>query len=189
MGSLEDLIRWHIRLRPDFETADAYKMLYQSVFGIEHILHDKERRYLEEELSRLEISRFLDEPLIESISTDNSMVRVNLRPFKTRGLSPDDLFAAMIASAKETRGTQRAFLKLWNEFKSLVEAGKLNFDKSALEDFDEKMRKENYPPCHHSERYKRSRRPAYRVLKRAVFKRIFTSTKQGKKMGKEVYLA
>ena len=160
-------------MRPDLEVVDVYKMLFQSVFGIQHILHDKAKQYLEEELSTLEMQKFSDEPLIENISIDNVMVRVNLRPFKMRSLSSDKLFLAMVTSAKETRGTQKAFLKLWNRFKSLVEAGKLNFDRSILEDFDRKVKKENYPPYHHSERYRRSYRPTYRVIKREVFKRIF----------------
>ena len=173
MGSLEELVRWHQRLRPDLEVVDVYKMLFQSVFGIKHILHDKAKRYLEEELSTLEMQKSSDESLIENISVDNVMVRVNLRPFKMRGLSSDKLFLAMVTSVKEPKGTQKAFLKLWNRFKSLVEAGRLNFDSSSLEDFDKKVEKENYPLYHHSERYRRSYRPAYRVVNREVFKRIF----------------
>lgn len=173
LGSLEELVRWHQRLRPDLEVVDVYKMLFQSVFGIKHILHDKAKRHLEEELSTLEMNKSSDESLIENISVDNVMVRVNLRPFKMRGLSSDKLFSAMVTSAKETKGTQKAFLKLWNRFKSLVEAGRLSFDRSSLEDFDKRVKKENYPLYHHSERYRRSYNPAYRVVKREVFKRIF----------------
>lgn len=173
LGDLEELIRWHQKLRPKLEVADVYKMLYQSVFGIQHILHDKAKQYLEKELSTLDMSKLPDETLIENISVDNVMVRINLRPFKMQGLSSDKLFSAMITSAKETRRTQKAFLNLWNQFKSLVEAGRLNFDRSSLKDFDEKVKKENYPPCHHSERYRRSYSPAYRVVKKEVFQRIF----------------
>ena len=160
-------------LRPNLEVIDVYKMLFQSVFGIQHILHDRAKRYLEEELSTLETSKFSVEPLIENISIDNLMVRANLRPFKMQGLSSDKLFSAMVASAKEPKGTQETFLKLWNQFKSLVEANRLKFDKSSLENFDKRVKKENYPPYHHSERYRRSYRPAYRVVKREVFKKIF----------------
>jgi len=173
LDSLEELVRWHQRLRPDLEVVDVYKMLFQSVFGIQHILHDKAKQYLEEELPTLEMQKSSDEPLIENISVNNVMVRVNLRPFKMRGLSSDKLFLAMVTSAKEPKGTQKAFLKLWNRFKSLVEAGRLNFDRSSLEDFDKKVEKENYPLYHHSERYRKSYGPAYRVVKREVFKRIF----------------
>ena len=160
-------------MRPDLEMVDIYKMFFQSVFGIQHILHDKAKRYLEEELSTLEMQKSSDEPSIENISVDNVTVRVNLRPFKMRGLSSDKLFLAMVTSAKKPKGTQKAFSKLWNQFKSLVEAGRLNFDESSLEDFDKKVEKENYPLYHHSERYRRSYRPAYRVVNREVFRKIF----------------
>lgn len=148
-------------------------MLFQSVFGIQHILHDEAERYLEEELSTLEMQKSSDESLLEKISIDNVMVRVNLRPFKMRGLSSDKLFSAMVTSAEEPKGTQETFLKLWNQFKSLVEADRLKFDKSNLENFDRRVKKENYPPFHHSEQYRKFYRPAYRVVKREVFKRIF----------------
>jgi hypothetical protein len=174
LSSLEELIRWHQRLRPDLQVVDVYKMLFQSVFGIQHILHDKAKRYLEQELSTLETQKPYNEPLIENISIDNAMVRVNLRPFKMRGLSSEKLFSAMVTSAKEPKRTQKTFLKLWNRFKSQVEAGKLDFDESSLEDFDKKVKKENYPLYHHSERYRRSYSPAYRVVKKEVFKKIFS---------------
>jgi len=170
---LEELVRWHQRLRPDLQVVDVYKMLFQSVFGIQHILRDKAKRYLEQELSTLETQKPSDETLIENISIDNEMVRVNLRPFRMQGLSSGKLFLAMATSAKEPKGTQKAFLKLWNRFKSLVEAGRLRFDESNLEDFDKNVKKENYPLYHHSEQYRRSYRPAYRVVKREVFKKIF----------------
>lgn len=173
IGSLEELIKWHQKLRPNFEIVDVYKMLYQSVFGVGHILHEKARQHLKNELSSLNISEFPDEPLIENISTDGSMIRVNLSPFKRQGLSPDKLFYAMLTSAKNSSGTKEAFLKLWNEFKHLVETGKLEFDKTRLEDFDRKIREENFPIYHHSEKYRKSYKPAYRVLKRKVFQTIF----------------
>jgi len=101
------------------------------------------------------------------------MVRVNSRLFKKQGLSLDRLFSAMVTSAKETEGTQKAFLKPVERVQKLGEAGKLNFDKSSLEDFDREMNKENYLPCHHSERYRRSNKPVYIISKRQIFKRIF----------------
>lgn len=173
LGDLEELVRQHQKLRPNLEVIDVYKMLYQSVFGVQHILTNKAKLYLEEELSTLETSKFQEEPLIESISIVNSMVRVNLRQFKMRGLSSDDLFLAMVNSARETKGTRKSFLRLWNQFESGVKTGKLSFERSSLENFGKKVKKENYPPYHHSERYRKSYRPAYRIVKREIFKRIF----------------
>ncbi|UCE29695.1 MAG: hypothetical protein JSV85_02975 [Candidatus Bathyarchaeota archaeon] len=173
MGDLEKLVRQHQELRPSLEVVDVYKMLYQGVFGVQHILHSKARRILEEEMSALETSEFRKEPLIESISIDNLMVRINLRQFKMRGLSSDDLYLAMVRSARERKGTRKAFLRLWNQFESAVKAGKLNFKRSSLEEFRKKVKKESFPPYHHSERYRRLYRPAYRIVKSEVFKKIF----------------
>ena len=155
------------------EVVDVYKMLFQSVYGVQHILQDVARRRLEEELSELETSKLSDEPLIESITVDDAIVRINLGPFKANKLPLEKLFSALAASIKEIRGTQKAFLRLWNRFRNLVEAGKLSFDTSDLQDFNDRVEKENYPPYHHSAKYKRVYKPAYRVVKREVFKRTF----------------
>lgn len=173
MVSLEELTRWHQRLRPELEVVDVYKMLFQSVYGVQHILQDTTKWRLEEELSELEPLKLFDEPLIEGISVDNAIVRINLSPFKVNKLPSDKLFLALATSIEEIRGTQKTLLRLWSQFRNLVEARKLSFDTSDLQDFDDRAKKENYPPYHHSAKYKRLYRPAYRVVKREVFRKIF----------------
>ncbi len=174
MAGLGKLIRWHTRLRPGLEVVDVYKMLYQSVYGIKHFLQSEARRCLDEELSQVDVSLLAEEPLVESISVDDSIVRVNLRAFKVNKLPVDKLFIAMTTSSNEIVGSQKIFLKLWKQFKNLVEAGKLSFNMSDLEDLDDRAKREKYPAYHHSANYRRRYRPAYRVVKKTVFKEIFS---------------
>ena len=172
--TLEELIRRHKRFRPCLMIQDVYKLVYQSVFGVGHILvGDEARTYIKEELQRLDTSRFEDEPLIEHISTDNQIVRVNLRPFKRQGLSPDKLFQIMTTSAEQIKGTREDFLREWDLFKKLVVTNRLSFNLDQLRDFDEFVKKQNYPLVHHSKEYSKMYEPAYRVVKLDVYQGIF----------------
>ncbi|MDZ7262231.1 MAG: hypothetical protein ONB05_09030 [candidate division KSB1 bacterium] len=172
-GSLQELILQHQQTKEIFTVQDAYKLLYQSIFGVTHILGNTEaaRQYLSQEYESIDAS--LDEPLIEPISLNQEIVRINLRPFKARKGSPDKLFQVMISSAQEIQGNQLQFMELWQEFKALVYQGKLKFDLAELETFDQEVAQRHYPCVHHSEGYRHAHRPSYRVVKRKWFEQSF----------------
>ncbi len=161
---LIDLIREHQQTKKNFEIQDAYKLIYQSVYGIGHILS-------EPALARQALVREFDsiapsdaEQLIERISPSGDMVRLNLRPYKSRDGNIDLLFQAMLRSATATPGSPEKFLVWWNQFKHAVFEGTLNFDKEDLKIFDNELQLSNYPVVHHSLAYRESNHPAYRVL-------------------------
>ena len=158
------LIKQHQHSKLNLEIQDVYKMIYQSVFGVAHILGNQFRakRYLEQELNLIEPSA--DEELIENISVTGDVVRLNLRPFKFQNGNSTVLFHGMQRSAREIKGSQEQFLRLWDQFKNAVLEGKLNFDKKALLEFDRKILSSDYQVMHHSKRYKNANRPAYRIL-------------------------
>lgn len=62
--------------------ADIYKCLHQGEFGPGHMIDDRERfsERLVEEIHT--VPAVSDEPILESIAPDDSIFRVNLRPFK-----------------------------------------------------------------------------------------------------------
>ncbi len=165
---LIELIQEHQRAKKNFAIQDAYKLIYQGVLGVGHILDEPEmaKKYLEQEFSSIPACD--DEKLIENISMTGEIVRINLRPYKFRNGNVEQLFQGMISSAKTISGSCEQFLSLWNEFKRLVLSGKLNFNKQELEIFDNDVKKENYPAMHHSPAYHEANQPAYRVLKKSI---------------------
>ena len=169
---LIQIIQQHQNTKKNFEIQDTYKLIYQSVFGIQHILDDKERAkiYLQQEFESINTDGHED--LIENISVSGGTVRLNLRPFKNRNGNIDHLFQAMLHSAEEIASSVQEFLDLWNQFKQAVFRAELNFDKTELSAFDHKMKLENYPARHHSAAYRAANRPAYRVLKRKFADRL-----------------
>ena len=146
---------------------DAYKLLYQGVFGVGHIMSDLAWERLEDEAGRIEIEDHPWEPLIEDVSADGSMVRVNIRPYLRRGLPLDRLFEVMKESAKG-EGDHEDFLVAWTVFRELAETGAVQVDHREVEELDEELREEGVRPHHHSEAYREAYYPAYRVVRRAI---------------------
>jgi len=174
-GAVEALVKKQQKLHLNLGVQDVYKLLFQGVMGVAHILRDKERarKYLENEFASVDVSEFLGEPLIENVSVRGRVVRVNLRPFKRLGLSLDKLFKAMVVSAETMKEDKEMFIILWSRFTEIVKARKLDFDYEALVEFDKAMRDRGYPPVHHSQKYAEANKPAYRVVDKKVYQKMF----------------
>ena len=168
------MIITHQQNKIDFSVADVYKLIYQSVFGVAHILEKPEfaKQYLVSEIESVGGSD--SEPLMENISVSGEIVRINLRPYKKSGRPVETLFEIMVKSAGEINGTQANFLKQWEAFKKAVKNGKLKFELQELEKSDREMKAKNYPAVHHSEKYREANKPAYRVVKKSVFWELFS---------------
>jgi len=167
--SLLELITYHTSIKKNLEIRDIYKLLYQSVFGVEHILKDKNYALerLLEEMKTVEEEQ--NEELLEEISVTGDVVRVNLRPYKILINNPDGLFNVMLETSSRVKGKIGDFLRLWNDFNKLVKSGKLIYSENEIEQFNARVRRENYPVLSHSERYKIKNKPAYRVVIRDLF--------------------
>ena len=170
---IEALIRRHLSLRPEMRATDAYKLLYQGVLGVRHLLNDDARRWLESEAEGLNLEDPHRDPLVEEISVDGSFVRVNLRPYLRRGLNLDRLFAAMKESSRTGNGREEEFARVWNAFVELVRLESLAFDLEEVEAVDGEAEQKEYPPRHHSEAYRAAYSPSYRVVSKEVLKRRF----------------
>jgi len=161
---VKGLIEEHFMRRPLMRATDVYKLLYQGVFGVGHIMGEEAWERLQEEAGRIDPEDHLWEPLIEVVSADESMVRVNLRPFLRRGLPLDRLFKAMNETAV-WEGVAENFLRGWRAFNELVEAGIIAVDKGELERLSRELDENEIRPHHHSEAYRDAYYPAYRVVR------------------------
>lgn len=126
MENLIELVREHKKMRPLMEIQDVYKLIYQSTLGLGHLLknHETAKDYLIDEIENIQ-KVIVKEVLIEDISINNSMVRVNLRPFNEKKMSPEKLFDAMLLTEKKNTSTINDFIKTWELFIKLAEQGKL----------------------------------------------------------------
>lgn len=172
--SVKKLVEFQQRHHPNLRAQDVWKLFYQATFGVEHILSDSSEvaAYLLNELAPID-SVVAGELLIERISLENDLVRVNLRPFRDLNLSSPLLVKAMFQSARETIPDTMLFYRLWNEFSALVRFGLLKFPLADLKVWDEKVGGGTIEAVHHSTEYVSSNRPAYRVVRRTVFEEAF----------------
>lgn len=166
---IEALIKEHFARRPLMRATDAYKLLYQGVFGVGHIMGDAAWERLEEEAGRIDLGDHPEEPLIEEVSADGSMVRVNLRPYLRRGLPVERLFTAMKETARGD-GEDEDFFSAWAVFRDLVENGVIAVDREDVEELDIELEEEGCRPHHHSKVYRSAYYPAYRVVRRKILK-------------------
>ncbi len=173
--ALWELVNWHQRLRPKLEVQDVYKLLYQSVFGVGHIIRSggQALECLKREMESIDLRLQPQEELAENISLDGSVVRVNLRPFARQGMEVEKLFAAMRLSAERNRGTMDEFKRVWGDFGSLVRSGAFGFDHQKYREFDRFARDNKYPVVHHSLAYSRLYAPSYRVVKAGIILETF----------------
>ncbi len=160
----QQLIEAQLHLYPEMEIQDAYKLLHQAAMGNRHlgVSDSLIYNYLTEELNTIDASA--DEPMVEYITPDSSVVRLNLRPFKASGGSTDVLFSSMKATWD---AVEPAPDLLTNYGKTLAAmAGITPFNAGDIEQYFSEKEVEGFPAVHHSDRYQQHYAPAYRVLLR-----------------------
>lgn len=150
---------------------DFYKLLYQGVFGVGHIIGEGAGRRLEEEAASLDLEEHPEEPLLEKIPPDGSMFRVNLRPYLRQTLPLEELYSAMIETAKE-KGDPIEFAEVWDIFNGLVASGVIEVNLEELETLNAELRQYGPRPHHHSREYREAYYPAYRIIGRGELERI-----------------
>jgi hypothetical protein len=160
----------HCRRYPRLQVADLYKLLHQASMGSEHAVSDEEgvRAWLESELATMGAGP--QEPLIDPISPEGEIVRVHLRPYVEAGHDPEQLLEAFLRTAREVRGSIERLRRYWEAAERMVLAGQFPFSPDDMDEFMQRMERQGFSAIHHSRIYKRSYRPAYRVVARTFLK-------------------
>ncbi len=165
MNRVSDLVTSHKVARPKMGARDVYKLLYQGVYGVGHIMGREALPRLKAELGGLGLSEQPNEPLSEPVSVDGSVVRVNLRPYARSGYEPERLMEAMEESI--LNGVAEKFCAHWDSFVELVGSGRLCFEKLDVEAITKELKRNNPQPMHHTSAYREAYHPAYRVVCRS----------------------
>lgn len=168
MNKVKKLVLDHLKKRPESQVQDIYKLLYQGVFGVGHLLTERAWEILEEEANRINLNDHADDPLLENISPDHTFIRVNLRQYLNQGYPLRSLYQVMKRSAIY-KGEEKVFQTYWNTFTELVKDGVLDLSIEKIRQLEKMMEKEGVKPQHHSETYRKKYYPAYRVVLREIF--------------------
>lgn len=160
MESLRELLIIHARRYPRMMPTDAVKLIYQNEFGGGHLIRDEAAclRYLRQEYEGVE--KNADAPLREDIG--NGMVRIHLA-----AVPPEDLEALgrdFIRSAAAHRGNLENFKEKLEILRQLAAENVFCFSAPELEAYLAEYEKAGYPMVSHSQVYRESYHPAYRVI-------------------------
>ena len=142
---------------PRMNEEDVVKFVFQGMLGVGHLIASRESALLRlrEETDALgeSLPASAEEPLVEKISAD--WVRINLRPAKAQGITPEDLALRLYRSA---------------QMRPLPFTRQDVYDFCVKLDGSERMRTaairvldEAWLPSH-SAQYRAAYHPAYRVL-------------------------
>jgi len=164
---LMKLLDSHLNRYPLMEIQDAYKLLYQAALGLERSLHvysDFEEDLLEE-WQRVTASAAL--PSWEDIHPHGLLVRFHLAPFKARAGQPSKLATICYWSAPLLPGNIEDLKNGWETLRRMCHEKRWGrFSAQASDEFDQWLKRYQFPPVQHSERYRREYQPAYRLVLR-----------------------
>ncbi len=160
---IKQIILEHLKKYPESEITDIVKLVYQNEFGGGHLIADEEMS-LKRILAELELIQFDPEkPLTEDIG--NGIVRVNLSAINGK-ISAETINKCFILSAKEITGTAEGFEAKISEIFDLCKDGLTPFNEKELTEYIKKYKEYGYKPVSHSETYRNTYFPAYRIMKK-----------------------
>jgi hypothetical protein len=162
--ALKRVVLIHVQRYPELRPQDLYKLIYQGAMGSEHAVQNvsEARAWLDNEVKGLR--KGPEEPAIDPIAPDGRIVRINLRPYLGEGGDLKRLFRAFIQTAAKFMGRSDLFQRGIYCAEEMAVAGELPFSADILKSFLAKRKAEGFPAVHHSDIYRQSYRPAYRVV-------------------------
>jgi uridine kinase len=151
----------HCSRYPQLQLQDLFKALYQSTFGCGHLVNDPSAAaaYIDEEASAcVKTKGSLIEPL------DGEYYRVHLAHLSENGLKPSTLAKLFVLSAEKPSESLADLEKRLNTLLLLTKQGRLSFSYDDTLKATTEWRENGFPARHHSEVFRNSYAPAYRVL-------------------------
>lgn len=165
---IADVLLWHFDKYPLMEPRDAVKLIFQHVFGPEHLIRDEKKalNMLAQEMAGLG-EPLPGEALYEPIG--NGLCRLNLRPCAARGIPAEDICALFVKTAQSAPGDDKQFRQALHVLQELAETGETPFEPVLLDVFLARYPRKPQA-VHHSEAYRLSYAPAYRVVSQKLVK-------------------
>jgi len=166
MKDISEIIIRQCELYPQMRVQDLYKLLYQAAMGPGHAVKNEGivTKWLDDEIKFME--HYEDKDIIEVLNGAAGLVKVNLRPYLSKGGTKDKLLEAFIRTANEFHPDKEKLHDYLRVAELLSENGMIGFDLKELKEFFINAETDGYPAIHHSETYRDEYKPAYRVLQK-----------------------
>ena len=150
---------------PKSEVQDYYKLLFQAVYGAEHMIQNYNDcfKMLDNEMSQIESD--INCALYYDISLTFPLVRINLSKCKAEKIDLHRISKAFFEGAKiNSKIDTKRFETYLNIATNALKNPPFNINEKALEIFIKKIKKLGFPAVHHSEAYRNFYKPHYRVI-------------------------
>jgi len=161
-----------LKYYPEAQLSDLYKNYFQNAYGPGHILKDtiQAGKYLDWELQQTD---WIDTLSYQALGINHDYYRINLRLVKDGIIPRDTLWQALLESAKLARNPDlENWKEEWSEVLSVIKKIKPGLPRmEADENLINQVFSEGHVVMHHSNHYKETYHPHYRIIHRTVFER------------------
>lgn len=161
---LIDVLCAHAERYRSMEPQDAVKLLYQNTFGGGHLITDPAASLVRLQTEYAVTPRSQDLPLFENIGF--GFVRVNLGALDTNAYRLSQLNDDFVESARLIKGDIEDFKVRLRFVEDNFAQFCFGFSKQSFSEYLEEYSEKGYPMVSHSDTYRMTYRPAYRVLLR-----------------------
>jgi len=154
----------HNQRYPHWQMEDIYKMIHQAALGSEHAVKNipAVQNWMERELAIM--GEGPEEPLLDPIRPDRSILRIHLRPYVGMHGDPRALVEAFISTANRFKGSIDDLENFWATARQMAVERKLPVKPTEMDSLFDKAKKEGFPAHEHSSIFEKLYRPAYRVV-------------------------
>ncbi|MEJ2547404.1 MAG: hypothetical protein P8125_06245 [Gemmatimonadota bacterium] len=161
------VVSWHAARYDALEARDLYKLLHQAVAGPGHAIRDPEmaRSWLVREWSSLGAPHE-EEQVLEPLTGDGRLVRLNLRPWRAAGRDAEEVLVAFLRTAETVSPTESRIRAEMDAIRacSATLAAPAGIEEEDFASFFAEQAAADYPAVHHSAGYSSAYDPAYRVV-------------------------
>ena len=159
----------HLKKHPSMMPRDVAKLCYQAAMGAEHLLLDpiRAKKYFDAEFESVEPK---SGELFECLSDD--VCRVDLGVWKLEGMPSEWLFNMFLETATVKHGGRELLEANLSFVEDVIGEQETCFSKEEWREFLKEYREIGMPAIHHSEKYRQSERPAYRIVDRSFLRCI-----------------
>ncbi|MBN1406256.1 MAG: hypothetical protein JW956_00620 [Calditrichaceae bacterium] len=167
--SIVPILTDHLKKYPLMKIQDIYKLIYQAAMGPEHLIADKADAYNRffNELDK--INEFYFQSVYENIDPEDKVVRINLGPFKFNNGNPEALFEAFYQTSRTFSPKIENMQLYCKQVYCLAADKKLPFNLKEIQSLFREKASQNFPAVHHSDVYRKSYHPAYRLIDKNRF--------------------
>ncbi len=158
MDRITENLRRHLEAHPQATEEDVVKFVFQALLGVGHLVSNADaiQTRLQNEMAQNPADD--TEPLTEELSS--RWVRLNLRPAKAMGITPEELAERVYRSAQQP--VQYTRQDVINYCQTLDPD---RMDQNKIKEAAERLRDTSFLPSH-SAQYRGTYKPAYVVLLR-----------------------